>query len=244
VAKTDEIDALFRMSNSFETVHHIHCPTTQWTTVIEALQSNNQKRAVVALKIFCEQYRDVIFKFFLRRVGPDLADSYTQEFFFKKIQMLWDEREGLLFNVERQEGAKFRYFLISALSWFFLDMRKKGRDPLKDSVPDLPDLASPNSEDKIARDCDREVALGLIRRVMKKLQISDVYLRYFCAQITAEKGASELAISSGAFRVAVHRLVPAIRDAFRDEVRNLVASEADVDDEIKYLVKIIAENVT
>jgi len=232
------------MSNAFETVHHIHCPTTQWTTVIQALQSNNQERAVAALKIFCEQYRDVIFKFFLRRVGPDLADNYTQEFFFRKIQRLWEERHGLLFNVERQDGAKFRYFLISALSWFVLDMRKTGRDPLKDSVPELPDLPSPSIEDKIARDCDREVAFGLIRRVMKRLQISEVYLRYFCAQITAEKGASELAISSGAFRVAVHRLVPAIRGAFREEVRSLVASEADVDDEIKYLVKIIAENVT
>src|SRR5580698_9403408 len=110
------------MSSAIEPVHHVQCPTTQWTTVILALQSNNHERSISALNIFCEQYRDVIFKFFLRRVGPDLADTYTQEFFFRKIHRLWEERHGLLFNVERQEGAKFRYFLISALSWFVLDM--------------------------------------------------------------------------------------------------------------------------
>lgn len=232
------------MSDAFETAHRVHCPTTQWTTVIQALQSSDQEKAVAALKIFCEQYRDVIFKFFLRRVGPNLADTYTQEFFFKKIQSLWGGRHGLLFKVERQDGAKFRYFLISALKWFILDTGKTGGDPLEDSVPILPDLLGSTDEDRVASDCDREVALDLIRRVMQRLQISDVYLRYFCAQISAEKGASELAISPGAFRVAVHRLVPAIRDAFRDEVRYLVASEADVDDEIKYLVKIFAEHVT
>ncbi len=232
------------MSDAPETVHHLYCPTTQWTTVILAIQSDDEERALAALKIFCEQYRDVIFKFFLRRLGPDLAATYTQEFFFKKIQRLWDERRGLLFKVERQPSAKFRYFLFSALSWFVSDMTKTGRDPLKDSVPLVSDLAVPSGEDKIARDCDREVAFGVIRRVMKRLQVSDVYLRYFCEKITAEQGARELAVSSGAFRVAVHRLVPAIREAFREEVRVLVASEADVDDEIRHLIKIIAENVT
>jgi RNA polymerase sigma-70 factor (ECF subfamily) len=239
----DEITVLSRMSNAIEAAHHVQCPTTQWTAVIQALQSTDQEKAIAALNVFCEQYRDVIFKFFLRRVGPDLADTYTQEFFFKKIHRLWEERNGLLFNVERQEGAKFRYFLISALQWFALDMKKTGQDPLKDSIPELPDLADRNNQD-IARDCDREVALGLIHRVMQRLQVSGVYLRYFCSQISAEQGAGELAISPGAFRVAVHRLVPAIRDAFRDEVRALVASDADVEGEIKYLVKIIAETVT
>jgi len=33
----------FRMSTDFEAAHRIHCPTTQWTTVIQAIQSNNKE---------------------------------------------------------------------------------------------------------------------------------------------------------------------------------------------------------
>jgi hypothetical protein len=152
------------MSDTPIIAHHVHCPTTQWTTVIQAIQSNDEERAFAGLRIFCEQYRDVIFKFFLRRVGPDLAETYTQDFFLKKIQVLWIEQRGLLFNVERQQGAKFRYFLFSALSWFVSDMKKTGRDPLKDSIPELPELSIPDEENQLAQDCDREVAFGLIRR--------------------------------------------------------------------------------
>ena len=224
-----------------EPVNYVSCPTTRWTSVIEGVQLDDDAKALVALQVFCEQYRDVIFRLFQRRVGPDLADSYTQEFFLKNIHGKWDERKGLLFQVKRRPGGKFRYFLISALSWFLSDMRKAKQDPLKHTIPELPDLPVPSGEDKIAEECDREVAFGLIRRVTKKLQLSEVYLEYFFEQISAEQGAAKLAISCGAFRVAVHRLVPAIRTAFREEVRAVVASESDVDDEIRHLVKIVAE---
>lgn len=230
------------MNDTAESINHVICPTTRWTSVIQAMQLNDEAKALAALQVFCELYRDVVFRILQRRVGPDLADSYTQEFFFKKIHGKWEGREGLLFQIQRRPSGKFRYFLVSALIWFLSDMRKTKQDPLKHSIPELPDLPVPSDEDKVMRECDREVALGLIRRVMKRLQISEVYLEYFCSQISAEQGAEKLAISSGAFRVAVHRLVPAIRQAFREEVRAIVASESEVDDEIRHLVSLIAEH--
>jgi DNA-directed RNA polymerase specialized sigma24 family protein len=231
------------MNELSEPTNYVNCPTTRWTSVIQAIQSDDETKALAALRFFCEQYRDVIFRFFNRRVGPDLADNYTQEFFLKKIHGKWEQRKGLLFQIKRESGGKFRYFLISALIWFDSDMRKTKQDPLKHTISELPDLPTPsNEEDKIARECDREVALALIRRVMKRLQVSEVYLKYFCEQISADQAASELAVSSGTFRVAVHRLVPAIKGAFREEVRAIVASEADVDDEIRHLLPIIAES--
>ncbi len=202
---------------------------------------DDETKALTALQVFCEQYRDVIFRVFQRRVGPDLADNYTQEFFLRKIHGKWEERNGLLFQANREVG-KFRYFLVSALTRFIIDMQRAKQDPLKHAISELPDMPAPSDEDELARACDREMAFGLVRRVMKRLRISEVYLEYFCGQISADEGASRLAISSGAFRVAVHRLIPAIRAAFRGEVRALVASEAEIDGEVRHLVKIIAEN--
>jgi RNA polymerase sigma-70 factor (ECF subfamily) len=230
------------MNETLNSANCDHWATTQWTSVIQAVQSPDETTAMAALKVFCEQYRDVIFNFLKRRVGPDLAESYTQEFFAKNIHGKWEQRQGVLFKVKREVGGRFRYYLMSALGWFLLDMRKGKRDPLNHTVSEFPDLATLSNEDEIASECDREVAHGLVRRVMKRLRISEVYLQYFCHQISANEAADKLAISPGAFRVAVHRLVPLIKTAFREEVRLIVASEADIADEIRHLVKIIAKN--
>ena len=230
------------MNETVESANCDHWVTTQWTSVIQAIQSDDEDKALAALQIFCEQYRDVILGFFQRRVGPDLGENYTQEFFAKNIHGKWDQRKGLLFKIKREPGGRFRFYLMSALGWFLSDMRKGKQDPLKHTVSELPDLPVPSNEDEIGRECDREVAFGLIRRVMKRLQISDVYLQYFCEQVSADVAAAKLAVAPGTFRVAVHRLVPLIRKAFREEVRLIVATEADVDDEIRHLVRIIAEN--
>jgi DNA-directed RNA polymerase specialized sigma24 family protein len=230
------------MSELPKPVHHLHYPTTRWTSVIQAVRLEDVGRAQTALTVFCEQYRDVIYRFFLRKLGPDRADTYTQEFFLKKIQQPWLDQAGLLFKVEREPGAKFRYYLTQALTWFVFDMEKRSRDPLKDAVAEVPEVCTLDERERILQECDREIALGLIRRVTERLKLSNVYLRYFCEEISAEEGARELAISSGAFRVAVHRLVPAIREAFRDEVRAIVGSDEDVEAETRYLVKLIVNS--
>lgn len=230
------------MNELQEPTYYANCPTTRWTSVILAIQSDDQSKALAALQVFCEQYRDVILRFFQSRVGPNLAENYTQEFFLKKIHGKWEDRHGMLFEIKFKPGGRFRYFLTAALGWFVSDSWKTKQDPLKEAAPNVPDIPGPSDETQIARDCDREVAFSLVRRVVKRLQVSEVYLEYFCEQVSAEQAASKLAISPGAFRVAVHRLVPAIRKAFREEVRAIVVSDEDVNDEMRHLVGIITEN--
>jgi RNA polymerase sigma-70 factor (ECF subfamily) len=230
------------MSDAPETENLGGYPNTQWTLVIEAMQSEDGNKALAALEVFCEQYRDVICGFFRRRIGPDLADDYTQEFFLRKIHKKWDDREGLLFNVKRKPGGKFRYVLVPALRHFLIDMGRAKRDPMKNAVPDAPEGSTKIDEDGIQQDCDREVALGIIRRILNRLQISDTYLRYFSNQISAVEGAHELGLSEGAFRVAAHRLKPQIKRAFQEEVRTLVAADEDLADEIRYLMRIFVNS--
>jgi DNA-directed RNA polymerase specialized sigma24 family protein len=230
------------MNESLETANHEGWATTHWTSVVQAVKSPDEAKAFAALQVFCEQYRDVIFNFFQRRVGPDLADTYTQEFFAKNIHGKWEQRKGVLFNIERIPGGRFRYYLREALNWFLLDQRKRKQEQFEELAPDMPGVSVTTNEAEILMECDREVAFGLVRRVMNRLQISDVYLQYFCEQISADHAAAKLGLTSGHFRVSVHRLVPAIREAFREEVRPIVTSEEEIDDEIRHLVKIIAQN--
>lgn len=213
-------------------------PSTEWTVVIEAMQSDDREKARIALENFCLQYRDVVFAFFRRRFGPEAADNYTQEFFLKKVHSKWDEQAGLLFNVKRQPGSKFRYFLASALRYFLIDMIRVARANVEDPVAEVPESVCGKEGEKIQAECDREIALGAIRRVLKRLQISEHYLMYFSKQISAEEGAEALGMSGAAFRVAAHRLKPRLNQALRDEVRTLVGANEDVEPEIRHFMAI------
>jgi hypothetical protein len=53
--------------------------------------------------------------------------------------------------------------------------------------------------------------------------------------------ATELNSTPGAIKVAVHRLRKRLRTAIRNEVRATVNSEEVVDDELQYLLDVVAE---
>jgi len=62
-------------------------PTTKWTVLLNVIQRGDAKAASAALESFCTQYRPAIRNFFLRRrVNPDEAEEYTQNFFLQRIQ--------------------------------------------------------------------------------------------------------------------------------------------------------------
>ncbi len=52
--------------------------------------------------------------------------------------------------------------------------------------------------------------------------------------------AASLELSEGAVRVAVHRLRRRYRDFLREEIAQTVASAADVDDELRHLIKAVS----
>jgi D-arabinose 1-dehydrogenase-like Zn-dependent alcohol dehydrogenase len=49
------------------------------------------------------------------------------------------------------------------------------------------------------------------------------------------------ALVAGGARVAVHRLRKRFREVFREEIANTVADSRDIDDEVRYLVGVLAE---
>ena len=52
--------------------------------------------------------------------------------------------------------------------------------------------------------------------------------------------AERLGMSAGAFKVAIHRLRKRYRDVLRAEIARTVADRAQVDDEIRYLLTVLA----
>ena len=52
--------------------------------------------------------------------------------------------------------------------------------------------------------------------------------------------ATRLEMSAGAFKVAIHRLRKRYRDLSRAEIAKTVADPAEVDDEIRYLMTVLA----
>jgi hypothetical protein len=53
--------------------------------------------------------------------------------------------------------------------------------------------------------------------------------------------ASQLGCTEGAARVAVHRLRKRFREIFREEIAQTVANEADLEDEIRHLIAVLAQ---
>jgi len=57
-----------------------------------------------------------------------------------------------------------------------------------------------------------------------------------CAEIAASLGMSE-----GAARVAVHRLRKRFREVFREEIAHTVSSADEIEEEVRYLMGVLAE---
>jgi RNA polymerase sigma-70 factor (ECF subfamily) len=54
--------------------------------------------------------------------------------------------------------------------------------------------------------------------------------------------AAQLGSTEGAARVAVHRLRKRFRQIFREEIAQTVAGEDDLEDEIRHLIVVLAQN--
>ena len=104
----------------------------------------------------------------------------------------------------------------------------------------------PSHEMTPEREFERRFALALLARVLERVRAErpgDADLLPYVggagdarpyAEIAAARGASE-----GAVKVAVHRLRARYRECLRAEIRETVAQDADVDDEIRPLLEVV-----
>ena len=230
--------------------------TTHWSVVLSARQRDSPQSAA-ALETLCRTYWYPLYAY-VRRQGhsPPDAQDLTQEFFARLLQ------KDYLKAAAREKG-RFRTFLLVALKrflaneWDRVRAQKRGGGVLPLSLDT--ELAEeryriePVEGATADRIYERRWALTLLDRTMTRLREEFTgagkaeEFKRLKACLTAERGdisyaeiAGALGQSEGTVRVAVHRLRKRFREVFREEIAQTVSSVEDIDEEVRYLMGVLA----
>lgn len=226
--------------------------TTHWTVVRDAGDPDSAEYRA-ALSTLCETYWYPLYAY-LRRYGcdPHEAEDLTQGFFARML----DKDDFRLVNRER---GKFRSFLIASLCNFVANERKHAKRLKRGGAATPVPIDLENAERHYAQETadgltpeklfERSWALSVLEQAMDRLR-SEWEADHKGGQFEALKGyltpgkesttyceiADSLGMTEGAVKVAVHRLRRAYRAQLRAVIAETVATEADIEDEIRDLL--------
>jgi RNA polymerase sigma factor (sigma-70 family) len=225
--------------------------------VVLSARKNDSPQSAAALETLCRTYWYPLYAY-VRRQGhiPPDAQDLTQEFFARLL-----EKDYL--KAAAQEKGRFRTFLIVALKRFLANewdrvraQKRGGGQPLLSLDTELAEqrYRIESVEGSTAeRLFERRWALTLLDRTMKQLReefaaagkVGEFDVLKAC--LTAERGeisyaevAAALGLSEGAARVTVHRLRKRFREVFRAEIAHTVASPEEIEEEVRYLMSVLA----
>lgn len=228
-------------------------PTTRWSVVLDAARDRSGPGK--ALHELCESYWRPLYVY-LRRQGhkPQDAEDLVQGFLAGLL-----EREAIT-GVERDRG-RFRAYLLGALRNYLTKQRDRanaqkrggGRVELGLTIDredgeaglDIPDDRTPEAAYAYAWAME---ILGRARTALRESYVADGRAEVFDALepflLSAEtpayrEVASRLDMTEPNARVAVHRLRTRFGTRLREEVADTVASETEIDDEIRAVIDAI-----
>ena len=230
--------------------------TTHWS-VVRAAGKSSSPHYKEAMGTLCRTYWFPLYAF-LRRQGhnSNQAEEYTQAFFKRLL-----EKRGLRLADSRR--GKFRSFLLSSLKNFLADERDRARAKKRGGGRKVLSLDFENAESQYTLQpaeqlppeklFERSWALTVLERTMVRLQDESgstkkrkvfdhlkVYLTADKDSIPYREAAAGLKMTEGAVRVAVHRLRHRYRELLRDEIAQTVATEEQIDEEIRDLFAALA----
>jgi RNA polymerase sigma-70 factor (ECF subfamily) len=213
--------------------------------------SSRSRRALAAL---CETYWYPLYAF-IRRQGStqeearDLAQGYFLQFLEK----------GFLKTV-RPEAGRFRSFLLVSVKHFLSNERDRaralkrggGQSPIRLDIDVVEErFRMDPADDALTPDrlFERRWAMTVLERAMtilreefvrsgetSRFDLLRVYLTGEEPAVPYREVAAELGLSESAVKVAVHRLRQRFGQALREVVAETVASPAEIDDEIRYML--------
>ena len=212
-----------------------------------------------ALSQLCELYWPPLYAF-ARRQGYSVehAQDLTQAFFARFLEK---------HDVQDADSARgrFRSFLLGSFKHFLANeydrerAKKRGGDQvtvaLEVDSAEARFVAEPADDLTPEALFERQWATGVIDRVMDMLR-ADLVKSGKAATFEQmkdlvigekEKGgyagvARALGTTEGAVKVTVHRLRQKFRDLLRAEISPTVADDAEVDEEIRYLIAVLTEH--
>jgi len=229
--------------------------TTHWTVVLAAREAEGAA-ARDALASLCSTYWYPLYAFVRRQgSGPHEAEDLTQEFFYRLLG------RNSLSNVHPSAG-KFRSFLLVCFKNFLANERERAHAQRRGGGQTMINLDGGDAETRYSLDpadhltpeaiFERRWAFAVLERTMTELRREyaasgkhDVFesLQGFLPGgqegVTRAELAAKRGVSVGAIDVAVHRLRQRFGALLREQVARTVSSEAEVDDEIRYLISVL-----
>jgi RNA polymerase sigma-70 factor (ECF subfamily) len=229
---------------------------THWSVVLAA-RAGEDTQATLALETLCRAYWFPLYAY-VRRLGnsPEDSQDLTQGFFARLIE------KDYLSAVHPAKG-RFRSFLLTALKRYVADEYDKASAGKRGSGRPLISLDGPNVEDRYRLDpgveltperlFDRRWAITLLER--SRARLKDEYvaagkgdlferLKSFYHQdeaaIAYAEAAAQMSLPENTVKSHVRRLRGRYRQIVREEIAQTVSDEAEVDDEIRYLLEVIS----
>ena len=210
-----------------------------------------------ALETLCQSYWFPLYAY-LRRRGCESheAEDLTQAFFARML----DKKD---LQTADPKCGKFRSFLLVRLKGFLSDERDRARAKKRGGGRKVLSLSIENAEGQYSLEpatqlspemlFEKAWALTLLERTMDRLEAEmtkkdrkklfdhlKVYLTTDKDAIPYQDMATELSMTEGSVRVAVHRLRRQYRRLLRDEIAQTVGDEEQIDEEMGSLFAALA----
>jgi RNA polymerase sigma-70 factor (ECF subfamily) len=202
----------------------------QWSVVLQARRQDTA-RAMEALARLCQSYWYPLYAYVrLRGHSPEEAKDLTHEFFSRLL------RNKTLAYMRRDCG-KFRSFLLSAMNHFLVDEARKGRL----TRPEPPD-DSPLTEKVFEQNWALAVAnvvYDRLKREYEELGNGETFaaMKHCLAGSSVAVSYDELAARLSVAENAVKNMVQSLRQRYgevlREEMANLVATPAELEEELR-----------
>jgi RNA polymerase sigma factor (sigma-70 family) len=230
--------------------------TTHWS-VVRVAGHFSDPGAATALEKLCRSYWYPLYAF-VRRQGYSSSDAedLTQGFFAWLL-------ESKHLAVAEQERGRFRSFLLCRLKHYLSDEWKKASAQKRGGGQHLVSLDAALAEERYDLEpatelspeliFDRRWALTVMEQTVMRLRAEYLAsdreelfenLKQFQSGEETDRSyaqvAERLGLSESAVKSAIYRLRQRHRDLLRDEIAQTVATPAEVDAEIRYLVSILS----
>jgi len=220
-------------------------PVTSWTIIGKT--RGNGPEAEQALNRLCGLYWKPVYAWFRARgLSNEAAKDLTQDFFGSVI-----ERRDLFQRYDPDRG-RFRAFIFRRMQWFWVDhLRKRGTGGDKRTVSFDEGAPEPEADEKYApdREFDRNWAretLEAAKRVLAASLIAsghELRLRVFelrvWQRLSVADTAQHLGVSEEKVKNELRAYYRALVKTLRDLVRATVNTDADTEEELAYLRRLL-----
>ena len=232
--------------------------STHWSVVLAAGQEDSPS-AQAALEKLCQVYWPPLYAYARRRkFNPEDSQDLTQEFFARFLA-------GNYLRTVHQSRGKFRCYLLKAFQHFLSNewdkTRAIKRGAGKSAIP-LDDLNAEHLYNLVATNnqtpeesYDQSWAFALLEHVQVQLkkEYHDVdksdrfdhlvqFLPGESSPISYVDAARQMEISEEAVRSEVYRLRKRYRELVRHSIAQTVATPADIDEEVHYLITVLSRS--